>query len=48
VLSQLRENSLFVKKEKCEFPCKEILFLGHKISLGKIMMDEGKMKAIRD
>jgi hypothetical protein len=48
VLSRLRENSLFVKNEKCEFAYKDILFLGHKISLGKIMMDEGKMKAIRD
>jgi hypothetical protein len=48
VLSQLRENSLFIKKEKRVFACKEIPFLGHKISLGKIMMDEGKVKAIRD
>jgi hypothetical protein len=30
------------------FACKEIPFLGHKISLGKIMMDEGKVKAIWD
>jgi hypothetical protein len=48
VLSRLRENSLFVKKEKYEFACKEILFLGYIISLGKVMMDEGKVKAIRD
>jgi hypothetical protein len=48
LLSRLRENSFFVKKKKCVFACKEIPFLGHKISLGKIMMDEGKVKAIRD
>jgi hypothetical protein len=45
VLFRLRENSLFVKKEKCEFAYKKILFLGHRINLGKIMMDEGKVKA---
>jgi hypothetical protein len=27
VLSRLRESSLFVKKEKCEFACNDILFL---------------------
>jgi hypothetical protein len=48
VLSRLRENSLFVKKEKCEFARQQILFLGHKISLGKILMDEVKVKAIHD
>jgi hypothetical protein len=48
VLSRLRENSLYVKKEKCEFARQEILFLGHKISLGRILMDEAKVKAIHD
>ena len=48
VLSRLKKNSLFVKKEKCKFACKDILFLGQRISLGKIMMDEGKVKTIRD
>ncbi|XP_059437724.1 uncharacterized protein LOC132170646 [Corylus avellana] len=48
VLTRLRENSLYVKKEKCEFARREILFLGHKISAGKILMDEGKVKAIQD
>jgi hypothetical protein len=48
ILSQLRENSLFVKSEKCDFARKDILFLGHMISLGKILMDQGKVKAIHD
>jgi hypothetical protein len=37
VLSRLRENSLFVKNEKCDFALKDILFLGHKISSEKIL-----------
>jgi len=28
VLSRLKEHELFVKKEKCEFACSEIMFLG--------------------
>jgi hypothetical protein len=36
MLSRLRENSLFVKKEKCEFACKEILFLGTKSVWGRL------------
>jgi hypothetical protein len=48
VLSRLRENSLYVKEEKCDFARKDILFLGHRISLGKILMDDGKVKAIHD
>jgi hypothetical protein len=48
VLSRLRENSLFVKEEKCDFARKDILFLSHRISLRKILMDEGKVKAIHD
>jgi hypothetical protein len=48
VLSRLRENSLYVKEEKCDFARRDILFLGHRISLGKILMDDGKVKAIHD
>ena len=31
VFQKLRENKLFVKKEKCEFAQRQITFLGHKI-----------------
>ena len=30
--SKLRKNSLYVKKEKCEFCQQEIMFLGYKVS----------------
>ena len=46
VLSKLREHQLYVKKEKCEFSQQEILFLGHKVSKGLVMMDERKVQAI--
>ena len=46
VLSKLREHQLYVKKEKCEFAQQEILFLGHKVSKGLVMMDERKVQAI--
>ena len=48
VLSKLREHQLFVKKEKCEFAQQEILFLGHRVNKGMVMMDEGKVQAILD
>ena len=39
---------LYVKLEKCEFAQMEITFLGHKISVGLIKMDEGKMQSIKE
>ena len=48
VLSKLREHQLYVKKEKCEFTQQEILFLGHKVSKGLVMMNERKVQAILD
>ena len=48
VFSRLRENSLYVKKEKCEFCQQEIMFLGHRIGKGQIRMDERKIQAIVD
>ena len=35
-----------MKKEKCEFFQQEIKFLGHKVSSGRIRMDEKKIQAI--
>ena len=48
VMSKLRKHQLFVKKEKCELAHQEILFLGHKVNKGMVMMDEGKVQAILD
>ena len=48
VFQRLRENRLFVKKEKCEFAQRQITFLGYKISEGLIKMDENKVRAIRE
>ena len=36
VFKKLRQHKLFVKKDKCEFPQTEILFLRHKISKGLV------------
>lgn len=44
----LRGNQLYVKKEKCSFAKQEVLFLGHKIRDGKLLMDESKVRAIKD
>ncbi|KAL5775964.1 hypothetical protein ACOSP7_013524 [Xanthoceras sorbifolium] len=46
VFKVLRENELYVKKEKCSFAQLEVYFLGHKIKDGVLMMDEAKIKAI--
>ena len=48
VLDKLRQNKLYVKKEKCEFSQTEIKFLGHLISNSEIRMDGAKVAAIRD
>ena len=37
-----------MKKEKCEFCQQEIMFLGNKVSQGRIRLDERKIKAILD
>ena len=48
VFKVLRENQLYVKREKCEFAQPKIHFLGHVISQGEVRMDEAKVKAIQD
>ena len=48
VFQTLRENELYVKKEKCSFAKNEVDFLGHKIKDGKLLMEQSKVKAIQD
>ncbi|KAJ7961417.1 Retrotransposon protein, putative, Ty3-gypsy subclass [Quillaja saponaria] len=48
VFNRLRENQLFVKREKCSFVQKWIKFLGHIIEEGRVRMDLDKVKAIQE
>ncbi|KAL0541779.1 hypothetical protein IC582_021836 [Cucumis melo] len=48
VFQKLKENQLYVKREKCSFAQERINFLGHVIECGRIGMEEGKIAAIRD
>ncbi|RVW59633.1 Transposon Ty3-G Gag-Pol polyprotein [Vitis vinifera] len=48
VFKILRQNKLYVKKEKCSFAKEEVSFLGHRIRDGKLMMDDSKVKAIQE
>ncbi|KAJ4966593.1 hypothetical protein NE237_018442 [Protea cynaroides] len=38
----LRDNQLYVKKEKCAFAQEEVMFLGHKVGGGTLAMDDSK------
>lgn len=46
VFQKLRENDLFVKREKCTFAQNEVQFLGHILSGGKVRPDPKKLSAI--
>jgi len=46
VFRTLRDNQLYVKKEKCSFAQEEVAFLGHIVGKGKLRMDPAKIKAI--
>ena len=46
VFQALRDNQLYVKKEKCSFAQEEVSFLGHIVGKGKLRMDPVKIKAI--
>ena len=46
VFQALRNNELYVKREKCSFAQEEVMFLGHTIGREKIWMDQAKIQAI--
>ncbi|XP_070003347.1 uncharacterized mitochondrial protein AtMg00860-like [Nicotiana sylvestris] len=48
VFQVLRQNDLYIKREKCEFAQSKVHFLGHVISNGELHMDEAKVHAIQE
>ncbi|KAJ4971910.1 hypothetical protein NE237_005009 [Protea cynaroides] len=48
VFKVLRDNQLYVKKEKCAFAQEEVMFLGHKVGGGTLAMDNSKVRAIKE
>ena len=48
VFKVLRQNELYVKKEKCSFVKEDVSFLGHHINNGKLMMDEINVKVLQE
>ncbi|XP_070008627.1 uncharacterized protein [Nicotiana sylvestris] len=48
VFQVLRENELYIKREKCEFAQSKVHFLGCVISNGELRMDEAKVRAIQE
>ncbi|XP_022864502.1 uncharacterized protein LOC111384459 [Olea europaea var. sylvestris] len=48
IFQVLRENKLYIKKEKCSFAKEEVHFLGHIIRHGHLKMDGAKVKAINE
>ena len=47
VLGILQEYDLFLRPQKCEFEKREIAYLGLVICPGEVLMDPGKVDAIR-
>ena len=48
VFKLLRQNELYVKKEKCSFSQGEVGFLRHRIKDDELMMDKSKIKTIHE
>lgn len=48
VFQALKDNELYVKREKCSFAQEEVAFWGHIIGGGKLRMDGAKVKAIQE
>ncbi|XP_070013238.1 uncharacterized mitochondrial protein AtMg00860-like [Nicotiana sylvestris] len=48
VFQVLRENELYIKREKCEFAQSKVHFLDHVISNGELHMDDAKVRAIQE
>ena len=48
VLSLLRSQHYYVKKEKCDFMKQEVKFLGHTISSKGLMVDSDKIATVKD
>ncbi|KAL5538139.1 hypothetical protein UlMin_044217 [Ulmus minor] len=48
IFQKLRDNQLYVKREKCAFAQTRINFLGHIIERGQIRMDMKKVRAIQE
>ena len=48
VLKLMEKNRLFIKLKKCELFKEEVSFLGHKVSVNGMSVEEDKIKAIRD
>ena len=48
VFEKLREHQLYIKREKCAFAQQQINFLGHVIEVGKVGMEEEKVKDIKE
>lgn len=48
VLQRLLQHQLYVKAEKCEFHVDSVSFLGFKVSQGKVVMDQGKVRVVAE
>jgi hypothetical protein len=46
VLEKLREHKFYAKFSKCEFWLMEVAFLGHVLSEGGVLVDQGKVKDV--
>jgi len=48
VFARLRSYNIKLQPDKCEFLRKEVLYLGHRLTCGGLLLDESKLSPVKE